>query len=151
MNSRGFTLIELLVVIAIMGILLAVGTGVSIRAIRTAELREAANDLAADLRRARSIAQRESTDVSVVLPNGTAAPTYSVQGQSRTLPAGANVACTSNCGTQGTTTTTYRAPYGALGATGQVYTVSSPHPGIAPFEVRLVGVTGKVIVVRATP
>lgn len=149
MNRQAFTLLEILVVLAIIGILAGIFGWNIIRSIRTAELREAATQVATDLRRARSQAQRGSVAVQVSFPGVTAATSYTFAGQSRTLPNGVSISCKTNC-TAAALNVTYTAPYGELGATGSVYTVSSPVNGITPYEIRIVGVTGKVVLTRAS-
>ncbi len=55
--------------------------------------------------------------------------------------------CIKNC----TGNLTYQAPFATLnGALGRVYQMNSPYNGITPIEVRVVGVTGKVSVVRGS-
>lgn len=151
MNRQAFTLLELLIALTIIGVLAGI-FGVSfIRSIRTAELRDAANQVVTDLRRARSQAQRGSTDVVLVLPGTSGGTTYKVDTVNKTLPSNVKVICKTNCGSGATTNITYQAPYGELGggATGSVYTVRSPINGINDLEIRIVGVTGKVILTRA--
>ncbi|GAA5534379.1 type II secretion system protein [Deinococcus aluminii] len=151
MDTRGFTLLELLVVLAIIGILAGI-FGISlIRSIRNAELREAATQVATDLRRARSQAQRGSADVVLVLPGSGGGTTYTVDTVTKTLPNNVKVICKTTCGSGTTTNVTYQAPYGELGAgaTGSAYTIRSPMSGISDLEVRIVGVTGKVILTKA--
>lgn len=148
-RRQGFTLLELLVVIAIIGILISIFSVNLIRSIRTAELREAATQVATDLRRARSQAQRGSTAVQLSLPGTTASTSYTFTSQPRTLPNGVSLVCKTNCSASAVTVT-YSAPYGELGATGRVFTVRSPVSTITPYEIRIVGVTGKVILTRAS-
>ncbi|GAA5513552.1 hypothetical protein Dcar01_02293 [Deinococcus carri] len=147
--QTGFTLLEVLVVIAVIGILAGIFGLSIIRSIRTAELREAATQVATDFRRARSQAQRESTDVALVMPGTAGGTSYTVRGQPRTVPNNVTLLCTSNCGSGSTVTVNYQAPYGELGATGSVFTIQSPNSSVASLEVRIVGVTGKVILAKA--
>ena len=149
-RRQGFTLLELLVVIAIIGILISIFSVNLIRSIRTAELREAATQVATDLRRARSQAQRSSTAVQLILPGTAGGTSYTVTGQGRTVTNRVSIVCKTNCGSGTTVTLTYNAPYGELGATGSVFTISSPVSNITPYEIRIVGVTGKVILTRAS-
>lgn len=149
-KTSGFTLIEVLVVIAIIGILGGIFGSSLIRSIRTAELREAANQVASDFQRARSLSQRGSTNVTITAPKGTASGSYSVDGQARTLPNNIKLVCKTNCGTGAAAATTYQAPYGELTNLGSVFTVQSPASGVAALEIRIVGVTGKVILTGAS-
>ncbi|WP_034360723.1 pilus assembly FimT family protein [Deinococcus phoenicis] len=147
--QTGFTLLEVLVVLAIVGILMGIFGWGLVRSIRTAELREAATQVATDFRRARSQAQRGSADTSLILPTSTASAAYTASGVAKTLPSNVTMVCKTNCGSGATTTITYQAPYGELGATGSVFTIKSPTNGIGDLEVRIVGVTGKVILTKA--
>ena len=59
-RQGGMTLLEILLVITIIGIMLALFGLSYVRSIRSAELREAAAQVATDFRRARSQVQRSS-------------------------------------------------------------------------------------------
>ncbi|GGI82425.1 pilus assembly FimT family protein [Deinococcus wulumuqiensis] len=148
-HQGGLTLIELLVVLAIIGILMGIFGWNMIRSIRAAELREAAAQVAVDLRQARSLAQRSSSDIVLVLPGSAGANTYKVDTNVKSIPYGVRLICRSNCGTSTTTNVTYQAPYGELGAIGSIYIVRSPMSGIGDYEIRIVGVTGKIILAKA--
>ena len=161
-RHAGMTLIELLVVLALIGILMGLFGWNLVRSIRSAELREAATQVAVDLRRARSQAQRGSADVTLTLPTsatGASNTSYAVRvgsgaSQTRTLDKGVTLNCRStggNCGSATTVNVVYQAPYGELGAVGNIFEVKSPTQGITPIEIRVVGVTGKVIVTQGTP
>lgn len=146
MHKDAFTLIEFLVVLAIIGILAGIFGWSLLSSIRKAELREAANQVASDFRRARSQAQRGSADVVIewTLDTNGNITAYSVAGQSRPVANRVKISCTTGCGTSNKVT--YTAPYGELGATGNVFTLRSPMTSLPSIEVRIVGVTGKVIV-----
>lgn len=144
--TQGFTLIEVLLVIAVVGILLGIGWATYTRAIQSNQLTEQANRLARDLSGARSAAQRQSQNMRLILTangysvgpvGGTAAPSV--------LENGVTLSCTVNCNGE----LVYQAPFATLnGATGRVYQLRSPNASLPPVEVRVVGVTGKVSVVR---
>lgn len=151
----GFTLIELLVVLAILGILMGIFGLSYLRSIRSAEVREGANQIAADLRAARSNAQRRSTpgafkwtgtggltSYTLEIPSGTATP------KAASLPRGVTFRCLDGC--PAGRTLTYNAPYGEMTTTinGTRFIVESQTPNIPPIEVRVVGVTGRVMVIR---
>lgn len=151
-RTQGFTLLELLVVIAIL-MLIAGLLGFSLlRSIRGAELRDAATLVAADLRRAKSVAQRGSRDVTMTwTPDSQGRFTqYNVSGKASTLPAGTYMVCSRGCSTT-EHQLTYTAPHGELsrlaGAVqGKAFTLGSLTDGVAPLSVRVVGVTGKVVI-----
>lgn len=148
--TAGVTLTEFLIVLAIIGILAGlVGFG-AVRSVRSAELREGATQMATDLRRARSQAQRGSATTTISWDAGNSTR-YLVGGSERRLPGNVTLNCPSNCSGTGTAgnQVTYTAPYGELaGAVGKVLRVSSSFPGLTPLEIRVVGVTGKVIVTQ---
>ncbi|WP_135229173.1 pilus assembly FimT family protein [Deinococcus fonticola] len=150
MKISAFTLVEILIVLAIIGILAGIFGWNVISSIRKAELREAANQVASDFRRARSQAQRGSADVAIdwTLDTNGNITAYSVAGQSRPVVNKVSMSCTTGCGSGSSITNkvTYTAPYGELGATGNVFTLRSPMTSLPSIEVRIVGVTGKVIV-----
>ena len=164
-RHAGLTLLEILVVLAILGIMLGLFGLSYIRSIRSAELREAANQVATDFRRARSQAQRGSADITISwtpdsLGNVTA---YTVgTGAARPLPNGVSLKCISGCVAPTSAppganynSITYTAPYGELATqngaiSGKKFTLSSPATGITPLEIRVVGVTGKVILTQGT-
>lgn len=156
MRQHGFTLIELLIVLAVLGILMGLFGMSYLRSVRAAEVREGANQIAADLRAARASAQRQSapgafrwagtgnlTGYTVELPSGTATPKIA------TLPSGVTFRCESGC--PAARTLTYNAPYGEMTTTisGTRFMVESQAVNIPAIEVRVVGVTGRVMLVVA--
>ena len=151
MGRNGFTLLELLVILAIVGLLMGLIGWASVRSIRSAELREAATQLATDLRRARSQAQRGSANMTVELPGSGGGTTYRVGTQVKDVPNSVTVLCKTTCGTGTKVNVTYQAPHGELAATGNVFTIKSPLAALPPLEVRVVGVTGKVILAQGVP
>lgn len=146
-RSQGFTLIEVLLVVSVVGILLAVLFSASLRGLRMNQLREGAVQLATDLERARTVAQRDSRDSTVSLVSTSAtAPgvgyslTLSGTTVNYTLPHGVRVARSNSSSPH---TVTFNAPHGTLGANGVVWVVSSPRMSDVLY-VKTVGVTGKV-------
>lgn len=146
-RHQGFTLLQTLVVIAIIGVVAGMFSINLLRNIRAAELSDAAAQVVTDLRRARSQAQRSSTGVQVNLPGTAGGSSYTVAGQNRTVPNRITIACQRNCSSS-PVTVTYNAPYGELGTTGSVFVVRSSANGVTPYEIRIVGVTGKIILTR---
>lgn len=150
-TQAGFTVIELLVVITIIAVLSSLfGIGM-LRSVRTSELNNAAYQMAADLRRARSLSQVKSIDGKITFSGNSYTITQGTLVKQVTLPYGVTLSCgSSTCGT--TSGFTYSAPYGEIDGTGSVYTLKSPNTAmnIPSVDVRVVGVTGKVTVVRTS-
>lgn len=159
--SSGFTLIEILIVLAILGVLMGIFGLSYLRSLRAAEVREGANQIAADLRAARASSQRQSQNASLSWADGMVAlTTYSVAlpsvttPQTRTLPRGVTFRCVTGGGCPtalgGVRTLTYSAPYGEMTTTinGTRFIVESQTPNIPSIEVRVVGVTGRIMLVR---
>lgn len=153
-TATGFTLLELLIVLTILGILLGLFGLSYLRSIRAAEVREGANQIAADLRAARASAQRRSTpgafkwagtgslsSYTLEIPSGTAPKTAS-------LPGSVTFRCLDGCPPG--RALTYSAPYGEMTTTinGTRFVVESRTAGIPAIEVRVVGVTGRVMLVK---
>lgn len=165
-HQKGFTLVEILIVLGVIAILAGIVGSTLLRSIRSAELREAAVQVATDLRRARSQAQRGSADIQISwTPDSTPDRIirgYRVGGDTtdRLLPGGVTMTCDSGCSSSSPTANfnnlTYTAPYGELspqnGAiSGKRFTLRSPMAGLTPLSLRVVGITGKVAVTQGTP
>ena len=147
MDKRGFSLLELLIVCAIIGILGAVATTTFTAATRRARVNEASAQLAADLQRARSSAQRYNQNSSLNIAT-TSATSYTL-----TIGAQAPITRTLPPNTQVTVKTaplimTYTAPFGEMDISNPILTVRTD--GAKSRDVRVLGVTGKVYL-RETP
>ncbi len=159
---RGYTLIEVLIVIAILGILLALGFSTYRRARWLAQVREATVELASTLREARSAAQRYSVGAVVRFPDDRS---YELRVESndggtlrsyrRTVPDRIELRY-SRDGTHWKRPSalgkvTYSAPFGETAASGLLFRLRHRlNPSIQAC-LRVVGVTGKVVVARACP
>lgn len=139
MGRKALTLVELLVVLALLGLLLGLG-GLWWQGFREEmRLREAASQFALDLQRARAEARRQSQDWRVEVGSGgqyrlgPATATLS----SRTLPHGATF------GSGGVVV--FQAPYGLLDVPNRSFSIAL---GNRQIQVNVVGLTGKVVVLR---
>ncbi len=139
--QKGFTIIELLLVCAIIGILSAVAAPNYMAARNRARVNEATAQLAADLQRARSSAQRSNTTASLTWVDKSNYRTL-INGVTvtRTLPENVEIVAPAN------TTVSYSAPFGEVGGAAPVtFSVSLyGRSNVKPREVRVIGTTGKV-------
>ncbi len=138
---KGFTIIELLLVCAIIGILSAVAAPNYMAARNRARVSEATAQLAADLQRARSSAQRSSTAASLTWIDKSNYRTL-INGVTVTRKLPENVEITAPAGT----TVSYSAPFGEVSSAAPV-TFSVGLYGrsdVKRREVKIVGTTGKV-------
>ncbi|ANE44053.1 pilus assembly FimT family protein [Deinococcus puniceus] len=135
----------MLVVIAIIGILCGV-LGFSLMGMmRRTEVRNAAAEVMADLRLARVNAQKTGVSSPVAIIDGTGSYTAQVRPgalQSRTLDSGVTLkAVSSNAPLK----VIYYAPFGTVATTGLVWEVRSPAAQVPPLYIKVVGITGKVM------
>jgi prepilin-type N-terminal cleavage/methylation domain-containing protein len=155
---QGFTLIELLIVMVIVGIVATILLGFFVTNLRKTQLRDGAVQLMADMRQARSQAQRTSQGSSVILTStsvGSPSKTYRTQWggaatpTTKTLSDPIRVAPFTTAPVNSGNSLSYSAPYGEVTGTGVVWEISST---VIPnkYYVKAVGVTGKVIL-SATP
>ena len=146
-RAKGFSIIELLIVCAIIGILGAGAATTFTSATRRARVGEASAQLAADLQRARSSAQKLNLDSSLKIESTSATSyTLTIGAQdpiTRTLPPNTQVTVKT-----APLTLTYKAPFGEMSASESVLTVYTE--GVKTRDVRVLGVTGKVYL-RETP
>ena len=142
-KEEGFSLLELLLVCAIIGILGAVVTTTFTGATRRSQVSEASAQLASDLQRARSSAQRFNQNAVIRIAT-TTATTYTLTlgtqaAITRTLPTNTQVSVTA-----APLVITYSAPFGEMSPmTGATLTARSRN-GSEARAVRVLGVTGKV-------
>jgi Tfp pilus assembly protein FimT len=138
-RKEGFTLLELLIVCAFVGLLLSVGGVLWIGAIDRSRLAEASAQLAGDLQRARSAAQRYNQNAELEIRTANSY-TLVIGGQrsERRLPAGTQLRTTS------TAPIRYHAPFGETSGTNVTLTVELQRGRTRPRYVRVIGVTGRV-------
>ena len=139
----GFTLLELLLVIAILGIVFGIFSWFLLRNLRQTELREAAAQLIADLRRSRSSAQLSGQVSRLELsPLKTS---YSVRvgsGAPKTVDLPHRVTVEAEVGGLQVVN---QPPFGTLDDTGLVWKVQSPSYSDMHLYVKVVGITGRVM------
>jgi type II secretion system protein H len=143
--QSGFTLMELLVVIAIIGILSRVLGFSLLGNLRRTEVRNAAAEVMADLRLARVNAQKTGLISPVTITNGTGSYTAQIRPgalQARTLGNGVTLRAMSS--TNGLSVI-YRPPFGTLDTVGLTWEVRSRVAQVPSLYIKIVGVTGKVI------
>ena len=142
-RQQGFTLLELLLVVTIIGVMSAVSISGLRAASDRARVNEAATQLAADLQRARSAAQRYNQNASFKIDTATANSyklTINGTTSERTLPVGTQLAADSALTVQ------YSAPFGEIGnAVPSQLKINLANRDTKPLYIKVLGVTGKVI------
>lgn len=147
MKRSGFTLIEGLVVLAVLGVLIGLATPSYLRWRATSITNEAALQFARDIERTRTEAKRRNTPMRIELASGTAAQSYVridvVSGvrSSINLPAGVRLERLGE-----SMGATFFPPYGTTNAPLRSFAVNWQHDAAITRTIRVVGVTGKVIV-----
>jgi len=147
LKRSGFTLLEGLVVLAVLGILLAIATPSYLRWRANTVTNEAALQFARDIERTRTEAKRRNTRMRIELTSNTAAQGYfridlasgartsiSLPPGVRLEPLGASMGAT------------FSPPYGTTDAPLRSFAVFWQNDASITRTIRVVGVTGKVIV-----
>ncbi len=160
-RRSGYTLLEVLIVLAVLAILLALGFSTYRKARWRAEVNDALIALASTLRDARSAAQRFNVSMKVrftsdrkYLLEAKTGSSASVRSYSREVPSDLELRYSKD----GTTwkppagkEIAYSAPFGETGATGTLFRIRHVRDPSLEACLRIVGVTGKVVVARACP
>jgi len=161
-GRAGYTFIELLVVIAILAVLFAVGLNTYRKARWRAQVRDGLTTLAVTLKEARSTAQRFNVTARVRF---TGPRTFALEAKDRLgnthrsyrreLPAYLELHYSKDGATWRPTPTlgevTYSAPFGETGASSTLFRVRHTRDRRIAACLRIVGVTGKVVLARACP
>lgn len=149
--NNGFTFIELLVVIAVLGVVFGMLTRIVSSSLDKNHLKAAAISIASELNKARSTALKDNQQVSLTFQKNGDSFTVTSNGQqiSKALPRGTTIANISNNLTE--LTVSYTPPYGEIvDNLPRQITVDDSKNSTNPIFIRLIGITGKVIV-RETP
>ncbi len=158
----GYTFVELLVVIAILAVLFAMGLNTYRKARWRAQVRDGLMTLSATLREARSTAQRFNVSARVRF---TGPRTFSLEVKDRLghtyrsyrreLPAYLELDYTKNGVTWRSPpalgVVSYSAPFGETNASSTLFRVRHSRDRRIAACLRIVGVTGKVVLARACP
>jgi len=139
--GSGFTLLELLIVTAIVGVVIAGSLGqyqnFRIRSI----VQEAAQQIATDLEKERFASQRFNEERGLVVDTNNPYQ-YSLNGITKYLPSGIELTKAGR-----SKSVTFYPPYGTTGASERTFLVSWKNRPERYYRfVRVVGVTGKVII-----
>ncbi len=138
-------MLELLVVMAIIGIVAGVLGFSLLNNLRRTQLQDAAAQLSADLRQTRTNAQKTGlvSALTVVAGGSTyTAQTRPTEAQARTLDHGIMLVPASTS----LSTVQYRPPFGTLASNGAMWELRSPTAWIPSLFIKVVGVTGKVMI-----
>ncbi|WP_276956548.1 prepilin-type N-terminal cleavage/methylation domain-containing protein [Allomeiothermus silvanus] len=140
-RARGFTLLEILVALAIMGIVLVFAANAVKRVFQQSRVRDAAVLLATDLQNIRSNAWRTNTTTQLDLISATSY-SFTISGKTitRNLPVGISI------DGGGNTQVRYSAPNAENTRSNPVVFTVSGASGTQPIRVKVIGVTGKVVV-----
>lgn len=143
-TPAGFTLLEVLTVLAILGIVGGIFGWNLMRVLRQNELRDAAYQLVTELRRARGNTQKTGVATQVALQADPTSYAVSVSGgvpDVQRLPHGVKV----NPAVTGSDVQ-YQPPFGTLDGSGVVWKLQSPADESLNLYVKVVGITGKVMI-----
>jgi len=147
LKRSGFTLLEILVVLAVVGVLLGLATPSYLRWRANSITNEAALQFASDIERTRTEAKRRNTRMRIELASGTAAKGYlridltSGARTSISLPRGVRLERLGE-----SMGATFFPPYGTTDAPLRSFAVRWHNDAAITRTIRVVGVTGKVIV-----
>ena len=161
-GQAGYTFIELLIVIAILAVLFAVGINTYREARRRAEVREGLAMLSATLQEARSLAQRfnVTTRVRFTDPRTFVLEAKDRRGNThrnyhRELPVYLELHYSKDGSSWRSTPSldevTYTAPFGETSASSTLFRVRHVRNRRIAACLRIIGVTGKVVLARACP
>ncbi len=138
-TRQGLSLTETLLLLAVIGILIGFATPNFLRWRAATTVKQAAVQLATDIDNERTTVRRTNVASTVLLNAGT--DSYTIDGVSKTLPSNVDLQTS-------TATLTFEPPYGTTDTTTNLrsFTVSWQNDNSITRVVRVVGITGKVIV-----
>lgn len=140
-SASGFTLLELLIVTAIVGVVIAASLGQYQNFRIRSVVQEAAQQIATDLETERFASQRFNEERGLVVDT-TNPYQYSLNGITKYMPKGIELTKAGR-----SKSVTFYPPYGTTGAAERTFLVSWKNRPERYYRfVRVVGVTGKVII-----